>query len=281
MLAVAEAGAIDETLQAWLTPSIASSIRPVWRTRPGSDPEIWDDAYIADYRLADDLKADADAARAALALLDLLDVRAARREYAKAVGRLKTLTISRATTAEDLALQIDTLATELIEYPIDIVNAAYKAWARGQRFFPAWAELRALCEDGVCWRRGLAHALRAYIELAERRETETKALPPKDPPAVVVWRAHEADLKGAFEAREWRAWISRSIPHRDDGETLRLAVPTRFIMDWINANYAAKLGAIIGRRVVCEVHTWAGAALDERDRRAATKSAQEADGDAA
>ncbi len=274
LLATATPDQIDQALQAWLPPSIASAIEPIWHTRPGPDPEIWDDAYIANYRLADGLKADADAARSALALLELLDVHAERREYAKAVGRLKVLTISRAPTAEDLALQIDSLATEMTEYPIDVARGACKAWARAEKFFPAWAELRALCEERVMLRRSLARALRAYIELVEQRETETKALPPKEPPAVTVWREHEAELKAAFEAREWDAWIVRSIPHRDDGETLTLAVPTRFIKDWINSRYAAKLGAIIGRRVVCEVHNWVGAALDDRDRRAAAKSAQ-------
>lgn len=122
--------------------------------------------------------------------------------------------------------------------------------------------------------RALVRALRSYIELAEQREAEVKALPAKDPPAVAVWRAHEAELRAAFVPGEWRSWISRTIPHRDDGDTLWLAVPTRFIRDWINDKYADRLGEILGRRVVCEVHAWAGAALAYRDRREVAKAAK-------
>ncbi len=110
----------EEVLRAWLPPSIVSAIKTVWRTRPGSAPETWDDAYIGGYRLEGAL--DVEAAREAIALLELLDQQSERREYAKALGRLKSVTVSRAATAEDLALQIDTLASELIEYPIDVAR---------------------------------------------------------------------------------------------------------------------------------------------------------------
>ncbi len=249
MLGAAQAGAIDRALPAWLPPSIASSIERVWRTRPGSDPEIWDDPYIADYRLADDLKADVDAARTALALLDLLDVRAPRREYAKAVGRLWGKTVSRALTAEDLALQIETIATELTDYPLDVAREACNASARGQKFFPAWAELRALCEDGVCFRRGLVHALRAYIELVERREAKTKALPPKEPPACAVWRDNAAALKAELGQAARDAWLTQATPDSDDGKTLVLAVPSRLIGLIIREKFGTALERILDRRV--------------------------------
>ena len=187
LLAAATPAAIEEALRAWLPPSIVSAIKPVWRTRPGSDPEIWDDAYIGDYRLKGDLNT--EAAREALALVELLDQRADRREYGKALGRLKSVTVSRAATAEDLALQIDTMAHELIEYPIDVAREACRSSARANRFFPSWAELRELCEDAVLFRRALAQALRRCLDGLHQQ--------PKTGPC-----------QGGLEG--WAIWIART-----------------------------------------------------------------------
>ncbi len=272
LLAMATPAEVDERLRAWLKPSVRSSITSItrWRESPGTGQH--NDPYTAGYELRGDFE-EADA-REALRLAELLSAPAAPSDCATMLGKLRTITVTREVTREDLIVQIAAMTEEACAYPLDVVRDACRAWARSEKFFASWAELRQLCEERALYRRALARALRAYIEAAEQREAAAKALPPKESKACAVWHAHEGEIKAAFEVREWEAWISRSIPHRDDGETLRLAVPTRFIMDWINNNYATKLGAIIGRRVVCEVHAWAGAALDARDRRAGAKSGQ-------
>ncbi len=162
------------------------------------------------------------------------------------------------------------MATVLTEYPIDIAREACAAWARGQKFFPAWAELRALCEDGVCFRRGLVHALRAYIELAERREAKTKALPPKEPPAFAVWRDNVPALKAELGKADWDVWLSQATPHSDDGKTLVLAVPSRLIGFIIREKFGTALERILDRRVKFVVKPCAGAAARERRSREGT-----------
>ena len=203
LLATATPAAIEEALPAWLPPSIASTIKPVWRTRPGSDPEIWDDAFIGGYRLEGDL--DAEAAREALALLELLDQRAERREYAKALGRLKAVTISRASTAEDLALQIDTLASELIEYPIDVAREACSTSARTNRFFPTCAELRELCEDAVLFRRALMRELRRHLDGLDQQPKTGPCRTGLEGWAIWIARTHDLTVTCA------RLWISDQI----------------------------------------------------------------------
>ncbi len=238
-------------------PSIASAIEPVWRTRPGSAPETWDDAYIGDYRLKGDL--DAEAAREALALLELLDQRSERRECAKALGRLKSVTVSRAATAEDLALQIDTMASELTEYPIDVAREACRRSARVNRFFPTWAELRELCEDVVVFRRALARELKRHLDGLDPR-----AAAESDGPACSVWNAKAPALRAELGEAAWNAWLSQVTPYEDDGMTLILAVPSRFMGHRIRGNYGPVLERILERKVMFIVKPCAGPAARER-----------------
>lgn len=193
----------EEALRAWLPPSIVSAIKTVWRTRPGSAPEIWDDAYIGGYRLEGEL--DVEAAREALALLELLDQRAERREYGKALGRLKSVTGSRAATAEDLALQIDTMASEMTEYPLDVAREACRSSARVNRFFPSWAELRELCEDAVLFRRELARELRRYLDGLDQQPKTGPCQTGLEGWAIWIARTHGLTVTRA------RLWISDQI----------------------------------------------------------------------
>ncbi len=203
VLAAATPAAIEEALRAWLPPSIVSAIKPVWRTRPGSDPETWDDAYIGGYRLEGEL--DVEAAREALALLELLDQRAERREYAKALGRLKAVTGSRAGTAEDLALQIETMASELIEHPIDVVRDACRSSQRANWFFPSLAELWKFCEDAVLFRRELARELRRYLDGLDQQPKTGPCQTGLEGWAIWIARTHNLTVTCA------RVWISDQI----------------------------------------------------------------------
>ena len=162
------------------------------------------------------------------------------------------------------------MATELTEYPIDIAREACNASARGQKFFPAWAELRALCEDGVFFRRALVRALRAYIELTERRDAKTKALPPKDPPVCAVWRDNAPALTAELGKAAWDVWLSQATPHSDDGKTLVLAVPSRLIGFIIREKFGPVLERVLDRRVMFVVKPWASAAARERRSREGT-----------
>ncbi len=112
--------------------------------------------------------------------------------HAKALGCLKVLTVAKHMMAEDLALQIDTMASEMTEYPLDVARDACRAWARANKFFPSWAELRELCEDGVRFRRALARELRRILDGLDQ---EAEAAPAA-PPACAVWEDTPAEGQG-------------------------------------------------------------------------------------
>lgn len=258
--------------------SIASRIEGVTRYRQGAgalpgDP--WDEAYTSDYEIAPG--ASAEDARAALRLTERLLAPANRRDCGKEVGMLKVMTKEKNLGADDLDLQVRVYAEELSRYPLDAVRAACRGWAASQTFFPAWAELKRACEAEVLLRRRLVAGLEAYIELAEQRaEAAAKALPAQETKACQVWRDHHMAIMAALGEQAWRTWLIDAIPHRDDGETLELAVPSAFYAKHIEESYGAKLGEILGRRVVVSVQHFAGQAKSARDAKAhATQSRKE------
>ncbi|KKM12092.1 hypothetical protein LCGC14_1720340, partial [marine sediment metagenome] len=77
---------------------------------------------------------------------------------------------------EDLAALIAIYAEELAEYPLDVVRDACRTWARREKWFPAWADLRALCEERVMKRRDLLMALRRSDAARPRDKMRRKVL---------------------------------------------------------------------------------------------------------
>lgn len=85
-------------------------------------------------------------------------------EIAKHVARLMARTKLRQQGDGEGKLLADTLVRDLREYPIDVVAWACDQWPKlGHVFFPAWAELRALCERRVDARKRLKVALEYYL----------------------------------------------------------------------------------------------------------------------
>lgn len=81
--------------------------------------------------------------------------------------RLSSLTVPRREGEVAGELRAMAYAEELSRYPADVVIWACREWPRSGAqgsFFPAWAELRALCERRVERRRGLADLCRATLE---------------------------------------------------------------------------------------------------------------------
>jgi len=267
-LAEAAPGAIDQALPAWLPPSIASRIEAVWRYRKlegalaGAD---WSESYIDDYRLVEG--ASAAEAKVALAIVERLMAPAGARDCAKAVGLLKVKTKEKNLTQEDLALQIAVYADELTAYPIDAVRAACREWAATKPFFPAWAELRAACEAGVLFRRALAQALSAYIELCEVRERDAKALAPPPSPAIALWRQMTPAIKATLGDRVWDTWLKDLTPVSDDGKVYELAAVNNFTANYVKESWGEGLEEILNRRLVVKMHVWAGDAARERQRK--------------
>ena len=249
---------IDENLLAWLPPSVRSSITSItrWRESPGTCE--YNEPYTASYELRGDFE-EADA-REALRLVKLLNAPAAPSDCAMALGKLKAITMPRNVTAEDLTLQIGTMTEEVCAYPLDVVRGACRAWARSDKFFPTWAELRRLCEERALLRRALARELRRHLGAIEKRDPAQEAPTAKAPPAVAVWRDHRAQLEALA------AWpvLERAIPDSDDGETLTLAVEAPGLGFAVLAWAARDAQIILGRRITCIVRNWVQPALFER-----------------
>lgn len=151
-----EAAETDRQLLASLPPSVACALRErvVDRTTQayGFDCEFV--GYALDRKIQEDDRI-ATLARAEAAL------RPAPAEVVKSeLARLKVTTKARAEAAEDLALTMAAYAEYLREYPADVVRDALRWWARNEKWWPAWAELKDLLERRVKRRRALAEALR-------------------------------------------------------------------------------------------------------------------------
>ena len=116
------------------------------------------------YSLRDDY--DGTGAEEAIAVLEALNAPAGQSECAVELGRLTVLTKARSEDRDDTKFRLGVLADELASYPLDVVRGACRHWTKYRTFFPAWAELRALCEERVLKRRCLLSALERYWRAA-------------------------------------------------------------------------------------------------------------------
>jgi hypothetical protein len=80
------------------------------------------------------------------------------------LARLKVTTKSRAEAGEDLTLMLAAYAEYLSEYPSDVVVDAMRAWARNEKFWPAWSELKESLDWRVKKRRAIQAGLRRAAE---------------------------------------------------------------------------------------------------------------------
>jgi hypothetical protein len=63
-----------------------------------------------------------------------------------ALTNVRVLTISRASTSEDLDLTLAAFADALSEYPADIIRKALRDWPRNHKYWPTLAEIRTSME---------------------------------------------------------------------------------------------------------------------------------------
>jgi|GEM_PF-4885097 len=109
----------------------------------------------------------------------------------------------------------------------------------------------------------------AYLDAVARGEiTDTGGL--AAPHACDIWRRHCERIEAECGEKVWRSWLVMLTPHADDGATLTLAAPSRFIAGMVERDHAAVIGQITNRKIVVEVHAYAGHAARERQRREAS-----------
>ena len=116
--------------------------------------------------------------------------------------RLKLRTKNRAQSEKELAFQIAIYADDLAEYPQDVVVGALRYWAKNEKWWPAWAELKALLDARVNRRLALIEALRRV---------------PREPPLEIdnAARSNVAETDPDIWFREIMVpYIRRRLPDR-------------------------------------------------------------------
>ena len=243
-------------MRLWLPLSIGSRIRERWIYPEGEDGQV--EPQVAGYQIEG--KVPLEDAEAALRGVTLFDACDKPRVYAAELARLKVLTVSKHLTAEDLTLQIAVMTDEISTFPVDVARHACRTWVQGNKYFPAWAELKALCEGAVRFRRDLATALREIIEAAKARKSEHASTRG----ACAVWRDNESAIRASVGDKAWRTWLLQLTPHADDGRVLVLAAPTRFMCDLIEERFGSALQQVVGREVKFIVTRYASPAARRR-----------------
>ena len=98
----------------------------------------------------------------------------------------------------------------------------------------------------------------------------TETAQSRSTPANAHWKARQGDLERFFGKPVFKSWVSVLIPEADDGKTLVLAAPSRFVQDWVRSNYVDGIATVVERRVKVIARTWCGKA-DAARRTAATR----------
>lgn len=91
---------------------------------------------------------------------------------ARAIVRLRKMTISRAEEGEDWQVTLDAWLDSLAPYPADIVLWAIGFWQRNEKWWPAWSEFQLLLEKRVGARRACMDALQ---QIGERGQAQVAA----------------------------------------------------------------------------------------------------------
>lgn len=151
---------IDRNLPAWLKPPLGQSI--VSKSYQGHDPQ-WIGAILG-YKIDGDH--DPEDLRQALAVLEQVSAPASPAFCAEQIGKLRVVMKISAQQAEDIKMLIVAFAEELAAYPPDVVRYACQTWKANNVFFPAWSELREICEAAVMMRRDLKCEVERKLQLA-------------------------------------------------------------------------------------------------------------------
>ena len=100
------------------------------------------------------------------------------------VAVLKARTKSKTSDPREAEFEARVVGQDLCAYPIDVVQDACEYWVTLEeqgKWFPAWAELRAICERRVQPRRALEKALRWVADGAPRNDGAPDAPPNLQP----------------------------------------------------------------------------------------------------
>lgn len=114
------------------------------------------------------------------------------------LARLRASVCTREADQGNLNLTFAAYAEALIEYPPDVVITACQEWAQRERFWPALAEILAVCDRLASPRRRLREAVRANpTELPDYTETR-RLVAERDRQwaEAAAWRQAHPELMG-------------------------------------------------------------------------------------
>lgn len=63
------------------------------------------------------------------------------------------------------------------------------------------------------------------------------------------WALVQDDLRKVVGAEDYASWLAPLVPHKLEGRTLTLGVPTRFMQDWVGNNYRTLVATTVEARV--------------------------------
>jgi hypothetical protein len=79
---------------------------------------------------------------------------------ARAASRCLQVTKAREIDSMDLRLMLEIFCDELAEFPEDVVQTAFRKWARREKWWPSLSEIRWECQKANRWRESFAKAVR-------------------------------------------------------------------------------------------------------------------------
>lgn len=146
----------DKALLRLLPPRLVSSL--VSKNRERVDEVYGYEIEFVGYDFSEPL--DPDEREQALKLVEYALEPADARVILAELARLRALTKARAEDANDLEMLAHVYAEELSRYPGDVVRAALRSWTRREKWWPAWAELKAELDRMTRKREALCGALK-------------------------------------------------------------------------------------------------------------------------
>lgn len=131
------------------------------RENPIIDPEYGFDGVSTSYELLAPISAQDESLLRRSIATAALACEPARKEFVVfELGRLRAMTKARAEDQTSTEFLLACYAEDMRQYPADIVREGCRKWARTEKFFPAWSELKEILDRLSRNRFALYHALR-------------------------------------------------------------------------------------------------------------------------
>jgi hypothetical protein len=84
---------------------------------------------------------------------------------AQEVGKLRVVMKHTKQQQDDIQLLVAAFTEELAAYPPDVVRHACHTWKCNNIWFPAWSELKAICDEAMLMRVNLRDVTRRLLEM--------------------------------------------------------------------------------------------------------------------